>query len=204
MTLTTEFFKYIAVGLAVAVPIGPMSLLCIDRTLRHGFIAGAVFGSGIALADITYALIVGIGLASVQQWLGIYGQWLRLAGALIIIVLAMGMLRPRPQPSLQRVVPTTHWRALGLAYTLTMSNPQTILLFATVLAATALAIDTTQAMIFAAGVGVGSMGWWLLLTAGIKRIAHRLSAQTIARINRGMAVLLLLTALILIKSVILP
>lgn len=204
MLTATAFIKYIAVGLAVAVPVGPMSLLCIDRTLRHGFMAGAVFGGGIALADMTYALIVGIGLASVQHWLGMYGHWLRLGGAIIITILAIGMLRPRPISSPQTDVPNTHWRALGLAYTLTMSNPHTILLFATVLAATSLSIDTTQALIFAGGVGVGSMGWWLVLTTGIKRIAHRLSNSTINRINHGMAVILILTALYLIKVVISP
>jgi putative LysE/RhtB family amino acid efflux pump len=201
MITTSVFLKYISIGFAVAVPVGPMSLLCIDRTLRKGFIAGAVFGSGIAMADITYALIVGVGLASVQTWLSQYGDWLRIAGAIIIAVLAIPMLRQRTVAAPHRDVPNTHWRAAALAYTLTMSNPHTILLFATVLAATSLTLDATEAVIFAAGVGIGSLSWWLLLTASMQRIAHRLSPTTITTINRVMAVVLIGIAVYLLLSV---
>lgn len=201
MIATSIFLKYITIGFAVAVPVGPMSLLCIDRTLRNGFVAGAVFGSGIALADITYALIVGIGMASVQTWLNHYGDWLRIAGAIIIAILAVPMFRQHAIATPQREVPTTHWRAAAVAYTLTMSNPHTILLFATVLAATSLTLDATDAVIFAAGVGIGSLSWWLILTAIMQRIAHRLASTTITTINRVMAVALIGIATYLLISV---
>lgn len=202
MIATCIFLKYIAIGFAVAVPVGPMSLLCIDRTLRKGFVAGAVFGTGIALADITYAFIVGIGMASVQTWLSHYGDGLRVAGAVIIAVLAIPMLRQRAVVAPQREVPNAHWRATAAAYTLTMSNPHTILLFATVLAATSLTLDATDAVIFAIGVGIGSLSWWLMLTAIMQRIAHRLSATTITSINRVMAIMLIGIAVYLLASVI--
>lgn len=202
MITTSVFLKYITIGFAVAVPVGPMSLLCIDRTLRKGFIAGAVFGTGIAVADITYALIVGIGLASVQHWLIDYGHWLRISGAIIIAVLAISMLRQRSVATPRRDVPNAHWRAAAVAYTLTMSNPHTILLFATVLAATSLTLNATDALIFAAGVGIGSLTWWLVLTASMQRIAHRLSPTTITTINRVMAVILVGIAVYLLASVI--
>lgn len=201
MITTSVFLKYITIGFAVAVPVGPMSMLCIDRTLRRGFVAGAVFGGGIALADITYALIVGVGMAGIQSWLNHYGDWLRIAGAVIIAVLAIPMLRQRNMTVPPREVPNTHWRAAMLAYTLTMSNPHTILLFATVLAATSLTLDATDAIIFATGVGMGSLSWWLLLTASMQRIAHRLSTTTITAINRVMAVILIGIALYLVASV---
>lgn len=193
--------NYIAIGFAVAAPVGPMSLLCIDRTLRQGFVAGAVFGSGIALADITYALIVGVGLVGIQDWLSHYGQWLRIGGAIIIVLLAIPMLRRRAVTAPQRDVPNTHWRAAALAYTLTMSNPHTILLFASVIAATSLTLDAAQAMLFAAGVGIGSMSWWLILTTSIRRVAHRLSDSAITSINRIMALILIGIAVYLLLSV---
>ena len=200
MIETSAFLKYIAIGFAVAVPVGPMSMLCIERTLRKGFIAGAVFGSGIAVADITYALIVSFSMASVQSWLSHYGDWLRIGGAIIIAVLAIPMLRQRKVEVPQRDVPNAHWRAAALAYTLTMSNPHTILLFATVLAATSLILDATESLKFAAGVGIGSWIWWLLLTAVVKRITHRLSPTTIITINRVMAVVLMGIAVYLLVT----
>jgi threonine/homoserine/homoserine lactone efflux protein len=197
---TAVLLKYVTIGFAVAAPVGPMSLLCIDRTLRKGFIAGAVFGGGIAIADITYAFIVGIGLASVQNWLSSYGNWLRIGGAVIIAILAIPMWRRHSIDTPRREVPNAHWRAAVVAYTLTMSNPHTILLFATVLAATSLSLDTKQAGIFAAGVGIGSFSWWLILTASMQRIAHRLSPDAITAINRLMASILLGIAVYLIVS----
>ena len=42
------FWKSLSIGMAVAAPVGPMSLLCIHRTLDHGQGAGLVFGAGVA------------------------------------------------------------------------------------------------------------------------------------------------------------
>src|SRR5437868_491075 len=44
------FFKGIAVGIAIAAPVGPVAVLCIRRTLLQGKPAGLASGAGAVLA----------------------------------------------------------------------------------------------------------------------------------------------------------
>ena len=55
-------FRALVIGFAIAAVIGPMGLLCIERTLRSGLAAGLATGLGVALADGLYALLVGLGV----------------------------------------------------------------------------------------------------------------------------------------------
>ena len=65
--------KSISAGIAIAAPVGPMSLLCRQRTLGGGRAAGLAFGAGIVAADFTYACLGAFGLTALSSW--------RLAGA---------------------------------------------------------------------------------------------------------------------------
>src|SRR5436305_7147271 len=62
-TMDLAFFgQGLALGLAVAAPVGPMSLLCIRWTLAAGFATGLFSGLGIATADALYGAIAAFGL----------------------------------------------------------------------------------------------------------------------------------------------
>jgi threonine/homoserine/homoserine lactone efflux protein len=56
------FLKGVVIGLSMAVPIGPIGILCIRRTLMEGRISGLVSGLGLATADAVYGSIAGFGL----------------------------------------------------------------------------------------------------------------------------------------------
>ena len=79
------FGKSLSIGLAVAAPVGPMSLLCIHRTLDRGQGAGLVFGAGVAAADLTYAAIAAFGVTAVSAVLLASTFWInRISGAVLI------------------------------------------------------------------------------------------------------------------------
>ncbi len=78
------FWKSLSIGLAVAAPVGPMSLMCIHRTLDRGQGAGLVFGAGVA-ADLTYAAIAAFGVTVVSAALLASTFWInRISGAVLI------------------------------------------------------------------------------------------------------------------------
>ena len=51
---------------AIAAPVGPIGVLCIQRSLHDGFKIGLMTGLGAALADGCYGLIAGFGLTAVS------------------------------------------------------------------------------------------------------------------------------------------
>jgi len=78
--LLVFFLKGIVVGIIIAVPVGPVGIMCIRRTVFEGKLAGFVSGLGAATADAVFGIIAGFGLTVVSDWLLDYQQWLRIAG----------------------------------------------------------------------------------------------------------------------------
>ena len=92
----SPFLRGLALGIVVAAPVGPMSLLCMRRTLAGGFSAGILSGLGIATADGIYSAVAAFGLVAVSDLLVGQQRWLRLLGGLTLIYLGVSALRSRP------------------------------------------------------------------------------------------------------------
>src|ERR1700738_2877205 len=98
--LLVFFVKGIVVGIVIAVPVGPVGVMCIRRTVFEGKLAGFVSGLGAATADAVFGIIAGFGLTVVSDWLLGYQQWLRIAGACLLPAVRGRRLLARepPQP----------------------------------------------------------------------------------------------------------
>ncbi len=176
--------KSISAGIAVAAPVGPMSLLCMQRTLGGGRAPGLAFGAGIATADFTYACLGAFGLTAVSSLLLAGGDGLRLAGALVLLYFAVRILRARPPSAANEKTEASLWRGFGAAYALTLANPPTILFFAGIFASLAPLSTFARATQFALGVFAGSMLWWLALTGLLAVTRAKLSPKVLTWINR--------------------
>ena len=178
------FLKSLGIGMAVAAPVGPMSLLCIHRTLDHGRIAGLVFGAGVAAADLTYAAIAAFGVTAILTLLLAGTFWIKLLGSLLLAVLGIRIALAAPRPDNQARSAGSGARAFLTAYGLTMTNPPTILFFAGIFASLASIASAAQSFTFAAGVFAGSMLWWVILTALVAKSAALFRPQVMLWINR--------------------
>lgn len=178
----------ILLGLAVAAPVGPIGVLCIQRSMAAGFWAGFSGGIGTALADGVYAALAAAGfaaLASVTD--GAAGQILRWAGAAFIAWLGWRTMRA---PAAVRAADSERsgrpWRLLAVTFALTMSNPATILSFVALFAGLGLAAEASAAMATAAVVGVfaGSLLWWAILSGTVAALRPRIDERWKTWINR--------------------
>jgi threonine/homoserine/homoserine lactone efflux protein len=178
------FWKSLSIGLAVAAPVGPMSLLCIHRTLDHGRPAGLTFGAGIAAADLTYAALAAFGITAVSSLLLAGTYWIKLIGSLLLIALGVRIALSKPAADPHNSVAGSGLRAFVTAYGLTLANPPTVLFFAGIFASVASLATTSQSVIFSAGVFAGSMLWWIILTMLVTRSAALMRPPVMACINR--------------------
>ena len=178
------FWKSLSIGLAVAAPVGPMSLLCIHRTLDHGQSAGLVFGAGVAAADLTYAAIAAFGITAVSSVLLAGTFWIKLVGSLLLVVLGVRIALAKPQSDDGAGSAGSSQRAFITAYGLTMANPPTILFFAGIFASVASIASASLSATFAAGVFAGSMLWWVILTTLVSKSAAAFQPPTLLWINR--------------------
>jgi len=178
------FWKSLGIGMAVAAPVGPMSLLCIQRTLDRGQGAGLVFGAGVAAADLTYAAIAAFGVTVISSLLLAGTFWIKLAGSLLLAVLGMRIALSAPRKDNRVSSAGSGGRAFLTAYGLTMTNPPTILFFASLFASVASIASVSQSFTFAAGVFAGSMLWWAILTTVVSKAAALFRPPVLLWINR--------------------
>lgn len=194
------FIKGLAVGIAIAVPVGPVGVLCVQRTLSRGKLVGLISGLGAATADALYGLVAGLGLTIISSFLVEQQLWLRLAGGFFLIGLGVRAFLARPE---QRAHQTNGRRNLVSAFmstlVLTFTNPLTIVAFAAMLSGmglVGLSATASSAGSLILGVFLGSACWWLAVSLGAGVLRAKLGERAILVLNRVSGVVIFTFGLI--------
>lgn len=199
------FARMLVIGVVVAAPVGAMGVLCIQRTLAHGWRAGLATGGGIATADAGYAALAAFGVTAISRWMVDYQAPLRIAGGLGLIWL--GWRAVRTPPAHEAAAAADSPRLLTLytsAVGLTLTNPMTIMAFAAIFAGAGLVAQagTGSALIVTLGVALGSLAWWIALTTGVWAVRHAVSERAMVVVNRvSGGILMLFGVLALIAGI---
>lgn len=189
------FLKAAGIGLAVAAPVGPMSLLCMRRTLTNGWRWGLLTGAGIAVGDAIYAAVAALGLAGVSAFVLAWETQLHLAAGLFLIWLGLKTFFTRDDGRAAEVADAGSLGATFLgSVALTLTNPPTIVMFAAVFTALAPSsgFEPTTAAATVAGVLTGSLTWWIGVVALVAGLRHALGRSTRLWIDRVAGVVLAL------------
>jgi len=188
------FLKGVAVGAIIAVPVGPVGVLCLHKSIFEGPLAGLVAGLGAASADTVFGIIAAFGLSFISQWLLGYQGPLRAAGGCYLLYAgAHAFLSPPPARLGEHHDAETLMRGFFSTFVLTITNPITILAFLGIFAA--LGLGGTHATlllagIMVAGVWTGSLLWWLSLSFGIGMFRRAIGPRQLVWISRGSGVIL--------------
>ena len=134
MTLPAVFARALGIGLLVAMPVGAMSLRCIERTLARGRASGYATGAGIATADTFYASLAAFGLTALTGALTGAVGWVRLLGGAFLVYLGVRSMLTKARRCTEYSHPMPLLGVYGSAVGLTLANPQTILTFAAIFA----------------------------------------------------------------------
>src|SRR5207302_6223059 len=122
--LLALLLKGILVGIVIAVPAGPVGVLCIRRTIFHGRLAGFLSGLGAATADAVFGIIAGFGLTFISDLLLDYQDWLRVGGAGFLIYVGIAAFTHDPlQGTRSQRDPEGLVAAYVSAFALTITNP---------------------------------------------------------------------------------
>ncbi|HEY1354446.1 MAG TPA: LysE family transporter [Ktedonobacteraceae bacterium] len=207
MTMDAGFFvRGFVSGFSIAAVVGPIGILCIQRTLHRGFLYGLLTGLGAATADGIYGGIAVSGLTIIWTLLFHQQNWIRLSGGLLLAYLGIKVWLTRPVEQATRTGESSFPAAYASTLLLTLTNPLTILSFATALAglgAGTISQSGLSAILVTAGVFCGSCTWWLLLSAGVSLLRGRITARWPVRINRLAGSALMLFAIITVFRLIL-
>lgn len=183
------FIRGLVIGISIAAAVGPMSVLCIQRTLYKGQLYGLVSGLGVATADGVYGCIAAFGLTVVTTFLVNQQGWIRLVGGLFLVYLGVKTVLTKPA---ERAAPARANKhnfpgAYASTFILTLTNPMTILSFVAIFAG--IGVGGARGSYFSAvfvvlGVFLGSATWWCLLTGGVSLLRTRFTPLWLLWINR--------------------
>jgi threonine/homoserine/homoserine lactone efflux protein len=168
-------------------PVGAMSLRCIERTLARGRASGYATGAGIATADALYATIAAFGLTALTGALTGAQAWVRLVGGAFLVYLGVRAMLSHPRSCAEEGGTAPLLSAYGSALGLTLANPQTILAFAAVFASAGLAVSGggwAVPAVTVAGVLGGSLLWWAVLVTAVGALRERVGERALTWVTR--------------------
>jgi threonine/homoserine/homoserine lactone efflux protein len=183
------FIKGLIIGLSIAVPVGPIGVLCIRRTLTQGRMVGFLSGLGAATADGLYGAIAGFGLTFLVDFIIGKQIWLRLIGGGLLCILGAKTFLSKPAEQGASVEGSSLRNAYLSTFFLTLTNPMTILFFTAVFAGLGLGVENTGdhyllAGMLVLGVFIGSASWWLVLSGFTGILEGLLNFKRMQWLNR--------------------
>lgn len=160
------------IGFTIAMPVGPIGLLCLSRSLKFGQRAGFFTGLGAASADAVYGLIGAMGVSALMNAAARAESWVSLAGGLFLLWIGVNTLRePERKVSDLKEERRSLVKMYAETFALTLTNPMTIIMFSALYASAGFGSGANPAL-FVFGVFSGSALWWLALS-GMGSIARR-------------------------------
>lgn len=188
VTLLDLTVKGLLIGMVASAPMGPVGVLCIQRTLNKGRWYGMVTGVGAAISDLLYALATGFGMSFVVEFIEkpqtMY--WLQLIGSVMLFGFGYYTFRTVPQlrqPSQNKGTLTSN---LATSFIVTFSNPLIIFLFMALFARFTFVVPSHpgQQALGYLSIVLGALLWWYGLTYIVDKLRTNFDIERIGLINR--------------------
>lgn len=182
----------LAAGLIITAPVGPVNVLCVQRTITKGWRSGLFSGLGSAAADTIYAAIAGFSISFIIQFLLREIFWIRFFGGILLIGLGVWYYFRPPQHLDKEKKSDSDTSDSASTFLLTLTNPTTVLSFLAVLAGLGLSESRPWylTLVMIGGIFAGAMLWWFILTGVANRLRDKFTDRSMVWMNRigGLAI----------------
>lgn len=194
-------FTGILIGVVASAPVGPVNVLCIQRTIERGFFAGLAAGTGAVLGDGLFAFFAAWGMTAISDMMLQKRAILQIVGGAILIAFGVRLFFTSPDLAQANLAAKADgedgfwdyvW-TIPQTFFLTITNPGAMLgMFALVGGGgSALGgLGTAEALTFVVSVMGGSLLWWFLIARVISSFRHKLNARRLQLINQAAAIAL--------------
>lgn len=200
--------KGLLIGILVSAPMGPVGMLCIQRTLSKGRWHGFVTGLGAMVSDIIYAMLTSLGMGVVVNFVEANQAPLQLAGSLVLSVFGYYIYQSNPVKNLRK----QNERKLSFtqdfitAFLLTFSNVLIVLLYIGLFARFGFILPDHSLGMIIGGIiciGIGAISWWLFITYIVSKLRKWFNVRGIWLMNRIVGSTIIILSIIGIISVLL-
>ncbi len=185
------------VGLASSVTVGPVAVLCIQRTLSKGYLSGIASGLGVACADTFLAILAFSVFALIKSYIDEYSTIIQICGGAIVIIIGIFIFFQNPVPQIRknRAGMRDLWQDFASMFGVTLANfvviiPYILAFFTMFNIDIVMSSDTmsmsrmVQNMFVILGFLLGAMTWWVSITSLINIFRKRFRPRHMLTINR--------------------
>lgn len=195
--MAITLIKGFIIGILVSAPMGPIGLLCIQRTLNKGRWHGFASGAGAVCSDVLYALLTCLGLGIVIDFISGNQEILQIIGGTLLILFGIYTYRSNPSKNLHKPkeVPNSYHQDILSAFGLTLSNPFIIFLYIALFARFNFLAEGKMFSILLglASIALGAISWWFIITYLVDKVRSNFNVRGLWIMNRiiGMVIIIL-------------
>lgn len=184
----------VGVGLASSITVGPVAVLCIQRTLSKNLRSGLASGMGVAVADALMAIIAYFFYSMLQSQIEEYSLILQVIGGIFVVIVGVCIFFQNPVPQIRRnrAGKSNLWQDFSSMFVFTLAN--FIVIIPYLLAFFAMfnvGLESDQGDIASllrstvtiVGFLLGAMAWWGVVTISINYFRRRFRPRHMLTIN---------------------
>ena len=179
---------------------GPIGILCIQRTLNNGRHSGFFTGVGAAASDLFYCLLVGLGISLVTDFIAHHVNVLQIIGSVILIAYAIYMITHNPVSQIKENIDQRddRLRDMVTGFLFTLSNPLIVFLIIPLFARFGFPLPEYKFYHIILGyafIVVGALLWWSVITFFVDKVRTHFNIRSMWLINRIIGSIILLLSL---------
>ncbi|WP_158871300.1 LysE family translocator [Maribellus comscasis] len=174
--------KGIIIGFLSSLPVGPISILIIQRTIGNSRNSGFYSGIGAATSDTVYATVAGFSLSIIIDFIRVNEIYLKIGGSMVLILLGIVIFFNHPEKRIEKLnsKPNTLVKNIFTTFLLTFTNPLVVFLHIGIFTAFGVILHVArlnQAIFILAGFFVGAVFWWFILTGFVSLLKNRINTK---------------------------
>ena len=189
----------LTIGFLISAPMGPIGLLCIQRTLSNGRWHGFLTGIGAVFSDMLYALIVGIGISFLLDFIETHIIVLQITGSIVLMGFGVHTFQKNPVKTLRKPKTSVNYvQDIVSSFFLTLSNPLIIILFIGLFAR--FNFVSPEVPLFHRVVGfifiaVGALAWWFFISTLMNILRGKFNVRAVWVVNKVIGVIIFIASL---------
>ena len=194
--------KGILIGIIASAPMGPVGVLCVQRTLNKGRWYGFITGVGAAFSDFIYALLTGLGMSFMLDFISnpSYKFLIQLSSSIILLLFGLYCFKSNPTKNMHQSGNSkgTLWHNGVTAFLVTFSNPMIMFLFIFLYGLFAFSVPAHpfEMSISFLSIVAGALLWWFGLTWLVDKIRGKFDNTGILIINKIIGSVVIIFSLI--------
>lgn len=194
-------WRGIAIGVIISAPMGPVGILCVQRTLEKGRRTGFFTGVGAAISDLFYCILTGFGLSFIEEFLKANQNVIQIIGSCVLIVFGIYLFRSHPARKLKKPEVETVSKGKNIlgGFLFTFSNPLIIFLIIGLFARFDFFLPEISFPLYVAGfvsIFFGALLWWWIVSYFVDKLRAHFNLRSMWLINKITGAIIMIFAVV--------